>query len=198
MALLSNEIIGLILGGGKFGSREIEMTASILFFYSWIVPLESLWYLFARAFYAMKDTWMPFYFRLAGTAVNLAISYIFAYEIGPQAFSIGLLVAFLIQIALFVIGLKRKTAEFDLKQSGLIASKLMGCTTVMALLVLGVNNYLQQASWMVHYSERMQYLIRTLTGIGVGGVSYIGLTVVFKCADFSVLSRVVNRILKKS
>ncbi len=198
MAVLSHEIIGLILGGGKFGPKEIEMTASILYFYAWIVPLESLWYLFARAFYAMKDTWMPFYFRLAGTVINLTISYILAYEIGPQAFSIGLLVAFLIQISLFVIGLKRKVSEFDLKQAITMASKLIGCTAFMYLLVWAFNVYLQQAGWMMHYSERMQYLLRTVIGIGVGGVSYIGLTVIFKCADFSVLSRVMGRILKKN
>lgn len=197
MAVLSTEIIGLILGGGRFGPEEIKMTASILFFYSWIVPLESLWYLFARAFYAMKDTWAPFYFRLAGTAINLTLSYILAYRIGPSAFSIGLLVAFFIQIALFTFGLKRKVAEFDLKQAILISGKLLGCTLGMMVLVMLGNYYLQRAAWMLHYSDRMQYLLRTLIGIGIGGVSYIGLTVIFKCADFSVLTRVMNRILKK-
>lgn len=197
MAVLSTEIIGLILGGGQFGPDDIKMTASILFFYAWIVPLESLWYLFARAFYAMKDTWAPFYFRLAGTVINLTISYILAYRIGPSAFSIGLLVAFFIQIALFTFGLKRKVPEFDLKQAALISGKLLVCTAAMAVLVMIGNYYLQQASWMLSYSDRMQYLLRTMIGIGIGGVSYIGLTVIFKCADFSVLSRVVNRILKK-
>lgn len=197
MAVLSTEIIGLVLGGGRFGPEEIKMTASILFFYAWIVPLESLWYLFARAFYAMKDTWTPFYFRLAGTVINLVISYILAYRIGPTAFSIGLLVAFFIQIALFTFGLKRKVAEFDLKQASLISAKLIGCTVAMVLLVVAGNYYLQQAAWMMDYSDRMKYLLRTLAGIGIGGVSYIGLTVIFKCADFSVLTRVVARILKK-
>ncbi len=197
MAVLSTEIIGLILGGGQFGPDDIKMTASILFFYAWIVPLESLWYLFARAFYAMKDTWAPFYFRLAGTVINLTISYILAYRIGPAAFSIGLLVAFFIQIALFTFGLKRKVPEFDLKQAAFISGKLLACTAAMAVLVLIGNYYLQQAPWILSYSDRMQYLLRTLIGIGIGGVSYIGLTVVFKCADFSVLTRVVYRILKK-
>ena len=197
MAILSKEIIGLILGGGRFGAREIETTSSILFFYALIVPLESLWYLFARAFYAMKDTWRPFYYRLAGTVVNLTISYILAYRIGPSAFSIGLLIAFLIQIALFTIGLKRRVSEFDLKHAVTISIKLIGCTIGMIILVMAGNFYLEQSAWMVHYSERMRYLLRTLIGIGIGGISYIGLTIIFKCADFSVLSRVLERIIKK-
>ncbi|MBL7996510.1 murein biosynthesis integral membrane protein MurJ [bacterium] len=197
MAVLSTEIIGLILGGGRFGAGEIEVTASILFYYALIVPLESLWYLYARAFYAMKDTWTPFYYRLAGTVINLAISYVLAYKIGPSAFSIGLLVAFIIQIGLFTFGLKRKVAEFDLKHAATVSSKLFGCTAAMVILVILCNYYLQHAAWMQPYSGRMQYLLRTLSGIGIGGVSYIGLTVVFKCADFSVLTRVVERIFKK-
>jgi peptidoglycan biosynthesis protein MviN/MurJ (putative lipid II flippase) len=134
---------------------------------------------------------------LAGTVINLTLSYILAYRIGPSAFSIGLLVAFFIQIALFTFGLKKKVPEFDLKQAALITGKLLACTAAMVVLVVFCNLYLQQAGWMMYYSDRMQYLLRTLIGIGIGGISYISLTIIFKCADFSVLTRVVSRILKK-
>jgi putative peptidoglycan lipid II flippase len=197
MAVLSREIIGLILGGGKFVTGDIDMTSSILLFYALAVPLESLWYLFARAFYAMKNTWTPFWYRLLGTIINLTISYVFAYQIGPAAFSIGLLVAFTIQIILFVFGLKSRVPEFDLKSAWINSSKLAGCTLAMAVIVFVCNYLLKTNTWMMGHSDRIQYLLRTLIGMGIGAAVYFGLTLIFKCADFSVLNRVMGRILKK-
>jgi putative peptidoglycan lipid II flippase len=197
MAVLSREIIGLILGGGRFVAGDIDTTASILLFYAMVVPLESLWYLFARAFYAMKNTWTPFWYRFFGTIINLTISYVLAFRIGPSAFSIGLLVAFSIQIILFVIGLKSRVTEFDLKSAIANASKLLGCTLAMAFVVWTCNYFLRHNAWMTGHSERIQYLMRTLIGMGLGAGVYFLLTVIFKCADFSVLNRVMGRILKR-
>ncbi|NUM80660.1 murein biosynthesis integral membrane protein MurJ [bacterium] len=198
MAVLSNEIIGLVLGGGKFGIEQTNLTASILFFFAMVVPLESLWYLFARAFYAIKDTWTPFWFRLIGTAVNLSISYIFSQTMGPTAFSLGLLIAFSIQIILFVVGLKRKVPEFELRKPLMDAAKLLACSLLMAIAVMMVNYVLTNTEWMLSKSLRAQYLTRAGVGITIGVVVYLGLTVVFKCADFSVINRVLNRILKRT
>jgi putative peptidoglycan lipid II flippase len=197
MAILSPEIIGLILGGGKFRGEEITMTASILFFYALTVPLESLWYLFARGYYALKDTWTPFWFRLVGTLVNFTISYILAYLIGPSAFSLGILCGFSLQIVLFVAGLKRKVPEFDLKPALISMFKLSVCALIMAIAVWLLNEYLKTSLYLGSYSDRMQYLVRTVAGICTGAILYIAMTYVFRCADFSVLQRVTNRILRK-
>ena len=197
MAFLSEEIIGLVLGGGKFGSVETTMTASILFFYALAIPLESMWYLFARAFYALKDTWTPFWYRLIGTIINLGLSYYLAFKIGPSAFSIGILAAFSIQIVLFLTGLKQKVAEFDLRVALIILAKISFCAVIMGIAVFSVNAYLTQAAFMQDLSGRMQYLLRTSIGIASGILVYIPLTVVFKCADFTVFSRVLARILNR-
>lgn len=198
MAILSNEIIGLILGGGRFGQAEIEMTSGILFFYAMIVPLESLWYLFARAFYATKDTWTPFWYRLAGTVVNLFISVLLAPRLGPSAFSLGLLIAFSIQIVLFVFGLKRKVAEFDIRMALITAGKLLGCSLGMGVVVWASVTWMDDRPWILARTIRMQYLIKTLIGMGIGASVYFVLTIVFKCADFSVLGRVVDRVLGRN
>ncbi len=197
MAVLSHEIIGLVLGGGKFGRSEIDMTARILFFYALAVPLESLWYLFARAFYACQDTWTPFWYRLIGTVVNLSISYFFAASMGATSFSLGLFVGFFLQIILFTFGLKRRVPEFDLNSGLLGAAKLTACAMAMSVVVFFANDFLLSAPWMLTRSDRLQYLIRLLSGMGLGVGVYFSLTYIFKCADFSVFDRVLGRILKR-
>lgn len=197
MALLSEEIIGLVLSGGEFTSDDVRMTSSILFFYALAVPLESLWYLYARAYYALKDTWTPFWYRLAGTVINLGLSYFLAGTMGPASFSLGILVAFAIQIALFTFGLKHRVHEFDLSEVLRTTGKLAACTAAMGLLVWIVNAYLVRNDVLAAWSVRMQYLLRTAAGIGLGAASYLILTAIFRCADYSVVRRVLGRIIHR-
>lgn len=197
MAVLSYPIISLILGGGRFGAEAIEMTSSTLFFYALVVPLESLWYLFARAFYAIKDTWSPFWYRFIGTIINLGISYSLAQSMGPSAFSLGLLAAFLIQIVLFTFGLKRRVPEVDIQSATLTAGKLLACALAQGAVVWILVQWLPTLSFINQRAQRMQDLMVVGTSIVAGMIVYFTLTAVFKCADFSVLQRVLNRIMKK-
>lgn len=198
MAVLSHDIIGLILSGGEFTSGDVRMTSSILLFYALAVPFESLWYLYARAYYALKDTWTPFWYRFAGTVINLGISYGLADRLGPSSFSLGILVAFVIQIVLFTAGLKRRVPEFDLSQVLQTSARLSLCAAVMGLVVWGLNVMFDRSDLLASAGPRMVYLIRTFSGMAVGAVCYVGLTVIFKCADFAVLHRVMGRFAKRS
>ncbi len=196
MAILSKDIIGLILGGGKFGEPEIDLTASVLFFYALTVPLESLWYLYARAYYALKDTWTPFWFRLAGTVINLLISYFLSSSMGPAAFSLGLLCAFSLQIMMFTAGLKMKISEYNLKAILSVSLKMTACALIMAAFVFVFKEWLVYSSVITEYSQRIQYLISVSGGVILGFGVYITASVVLRCADFSVIKRVSGRIIK--
>jgi putative peptidoglycan lipid II flippase len=196
MAILSHDIVGLILGGGRFGEIEVNLTASVLFFYALTVPLESLWYLYARAYYALKDTWTPFWFRLAGTIINLLISYFLSPVLGVAAFSLGLLCAFSVQMVMFTIGLKMKIKEYDLKSVLMVSAKLMVCALIMTASVYAFKEWAYTSDFISGYSARMQYLFVVVTGIVLGFGVYVVLTMIFRCADFSVIRRVSGRIFK--
>jgi putative peptidoglycan lipid II flippase len=197
MSILSFDIIALVLGGGKFGVEGIAMTGMALAVFALVVPLESLWYLFARAYYAVKDTWTPFWFRLIGTAFNLALCYVLAARFGATAFSIGLLAAFLIQITLFVVGLKRKVPEFDIRAAAVNSIKLGLCALAMGAVVIGFLAAWDRFGWMAESSYRLIALARVGGGIMIGAIFYFALTMIFKCADFSVVERVWARVIKR-
>lgn len=197
MSILSFDIIALVLGGGKFGAEGIDMTGMALAVFALVVPLESLWYLFARAYYAIQDTWTPFWFRLIGTVLNLALCYVLATQFGATAFSIGLLAAFLIQIMLFVLGLKRKVPEFDLRTAAINSTKLGLCTLAMGAAVAGFLAIWDRFDWMAGSSYRWIALSRVVSGMAIGTILYFALTMMFKCADFSVIERVWARVMNK-
>ncbi len=93
MLLLSTEIIEIILKGGAFDEAAVALTASVLFFFILSIPVESLVHLFARGYYAHKNTITPMIFALAGYGSNIIFCITFAKVIGvialPIAFLIG-------------------------------------------------------------------------------------------------------------
>ncbi|MFC1656300.1 murein biosynthesis integral membrane protein MurJ, partial [Patescibacteria group bacterium] len=71
MLLLNKEIIEIILKGGAFGDSAVALTSSVLFFFILSIPIESVIHLFARGFYAHKNTLTPMIFALISTGINI-------------------------------------------------------------------------------------------------------------------------------
>jgi putative peptidoglycan lipid II flippase len=59
-------VIGLFLGGGRFGASEVTATAQLLAVLSLAIPAESFNHLLVRSFYALKDTWTPIFVSVPG------------------------------------------------------------------------------------------------------------------------------------
>ncbi|MBI5152344.1 murein biosynthesis integral membrane protein MurJ [Candidatus Peregrinibacteria bacterium] len=74
MIILRHEIVGLILKTGKFTSHDVALTAETLGILSIGLLAQSLIPLFARAFYAYKNTRTPLYIAIFGTILNVALS----------------------------------------------------------------------------------------------------------------------------
>ncbi|MFA6521629.1 MAG: murein biosynthesis integral membrane protein MurJ [Candidatus Gracilibacteria bacterium] len=72
---LSDLPIRILLGGGKFTDENILRTASVLSMFALSIPTESIIALLARAFYSLKNTWIPVVFSI----INLVVSFSFAY-----------------------------------------------------------------------------------------------------------------------
>lgn len=76
MIILRHEIVGLILKSGKFTTQDVALTAETLGILSIGLLAQSLIPLFARAFYAYKNTRTPLYIAIFGTILNVALSLI--------------------------------------------------------------------------------------------------------------------------
>lgn len=85
------EIIQFLLQRGEFSSSDTLFTASLLAFLSWAAFSQSLVPLFARAFYALQNTKVPFFVAL-GTLIlnvsfNLLLIFIFDWDVRALALS---------------------------------------------------------------------------------------------------------------
>jgi len=71
MFLLRAHIIRLVLGTGEFGWVETRLTAAVFGAFALGVFFQSLVPLFARAFYALKDTKTPMFIGIGAIVINI-------------------------------------------------------------------------------------------------------------------------------
>jgi putative peptidoglycan lipid II flippase len=94
MALLSYQLINLLLGGGKFDETAVAATSALLLVYTISIPLESVMHLLARSHFALKNTLRPSFIHVFTIGITMWSSAqmldkleLFAI---PVAFAIGL------------------------------------------------------------------------------------------------------------
>lgn len=95
MFLLRFHIIHLVLGTGEFGFAETRLTAAVFGAFALGVFFQSLVPLFARAFYALKDTKTPTLIGIAAVLSNvtmaLTLLWIFSFPNVIQGFLVSFL-----------------------------------------------------------------------------------------------------------
>lgn len=114
LAVISEPLIWILLGGGAFDREAVKVTASLLQVYAISIPLESLMHLLARAHYALKNTLRPSAIHIFAIGCSIALSAVLLPMIGlyalPVAFSAGFAVqSGLLGLSLFqLLKIKRK------------------------------------------------------------------------------------------
>ena len=95
MFLLRAHIIRLVLGTGEFGWQETRLTAAVFGAFALGVFFQSLVPLFARAFYALKDTKTPTLIGLVAIGSNVALALTLLWIFSFPNFIQGFFVSFL-------------------------------------------------------------------------------------------------------
>lgn len=92
MILLRAQIIRLILGSGQFAWNDTTITAQALGFFALSLLPQALSPLFARAFFAVKDTRTPMFMAIISTIIGIMFAYLLAprYGVGGLALAFGI------------------------------------------------------------------------------------------------------------
>lgn len=106
-------LVALLLGGGAFDKEAVARTALTLGFFCLSIPTESLSHLFARAFYATKNTTIPVAFSVVSLLVAGSSAYLLLGRFGiiglPLGFFLG---SFVKTLGLWLLFLKRIDRDF--------------------------------------------------------------------------------------
>jgi putative peptidoglycan lipid II flippase len=185
MLLLSTEIIEIILKGGVFDEAAVTLTASVLFFFIFSIPVESLVHLFARGYYAYKNTITPMIFALAGYGTNIIFCLVFAKIIGVIALPIAFLIGSCVQLGLLIIFIKNKLPYFGTRSFVIKFLKILTASIIMGIAVIII-------PWFLSTSFLTLQMIRVI----VGTCLYLGITYMFHCPELAFLGHIITKLKK--
>ncbi len=136
MLIMNREIIEIILKGGVFDEAAVTLTSTVLVFFVLSIPVESAVHIFARGYYAYKNTLTPMSFSLIGYAINIGFCIIAAKFIGVAAISIAFLIGTSIQLILLAAFFSKKLKGFKWRKFGLKLIKIALASGLMGLAVI--------------------------------------------------------------
>jgi putative peptidoglycan lipid II flippase len=106
--VLGQFIVGLLLGGGRFGPDEVVRTARLLAFFALAIPGENAIHLLVRAFYALKDTWTPILISIPGLGLTWFLSTALIPSLNVNALGIAYAISITAQALILWLLLHRK------------------------------------------------------------------------------------------
>ncbi len=184
---LSKPVVELILSGGIFDQNSINTTAIILYFFAISIPFESLSHIFARAFYALKNTKTPMLINISSMTLMALITIYIAPIKGIEWFSIAFSIGFIFYITLSIFLLKKHLQGFKIKDFSLSTLKTLLSSLIMTIVVLNLDildTYLGSRAL-------------TLVKISMGAGTYLLVAYLVKSPELESVKFVIDRIIKK-
>jgi putative peptidoglycan lipid II flippase len=133
--LLRAQIVRVVLGSGQFDWSDTILTANTLAFFSLSLFAQSLIPLFARVYYAMKDTWTPFIAGVFGSAATIAFAWYLKDLMGIAGLALAFSIGAIVQLSLLWLILRfriRTLHEFNIIKS---LAKISAAALIMTLIV---------------------------------------------------------------
>ncbi|OQB06333.1 MAG: putative peptidoglycan biosynthesis protein MurJ [bacterium ADurb.Bin212] len=168
--LLRAQIIRLVLGAGYFAWADTTATAATLGYFSLSLLPQGLIPLFARAFYATKDTKTPMYIGLVSTAMGI----LFAVLLTPTYSVAGLAMAFgvssLLNAMLLYIGLQRISCYKPDKKILVSFIKILTISLIMAIVLQFSKHFIDD---YVNMSTFFGVLTQSISAFIIAVLSYV-------------------------
>lgn len=101
-------VIGILLGGGRFGPDQIAATASLLAYFAISIPAESFIHLLVRAFYALKDTWTPIFISVPGLVLIWLLARALMPALGINALGLSYAISASLEAIILFLLLRRR------------------------------------------------------------------------------------------
>lgn len=185
--LLSTTSIDLILSGGEFNQKSIDLTALILFYFAASIPLESLSHILSRAFYAVKDTKTPMFIYLGTTAITAFCTIYLAPKYGIEWFSIGFTLGYLFYVIANTILLKKHLIGFQRKKFFISLLKITISSGIMAIAIMAAEPL----------KNILPSKIADVSIITIGASIFFAASYLLKCEEIHSIKFIMAKLTKK-
>lgn len=192
--LLRAQIVRLALGAGAFNWDDTLRTATVMGIFTASMIFQSLVPLFARAFYALQDTWTPLIAGLVSEAFNLTLAIVLRPIFGITGLAISFSTAAALNLLLLWLLLYFRKGSFGRGDLAISIAK----TGAASLALLGFG-------WLARQGLGTLFPLRTfwevfaqaLGTIIVGGSAFIAVAALLKSRELQEFHVAARRKLLK-
>lgn len=187
-------VVRLIYGAYEFDWQATVLTGKVLAVFALSIFAQALFYLVARAFYALHDTKTPLIVSALSTIgmVGLGMAFILYFQLGITSLAAAYTIAGIFQVIILLIVLDRKTGGFDKKTVFLSLIKIFGAAFFTGFALYIPIKLLDQL--VFDTTKTINLLL--LTGISsIAGLSlYVFLTWVFNVKEATTFLLLFKRL----
>lgn len=127
-----------LLEGGAFDASATEFVYSTLQFFTLGLVVQSVLEVAARAFYADKNTLIPFITSSIGAAVTIAGAYLLSAGIGVGGLALAYSLGITIEVSINLLLLRRRWQGIEENSLFVTAFKAVAASLVMAAVIIGI------------------------------------------------------------
>jgi len=200
MAVLAQPIIYVLLGIGRYDAHAVSWTATTLAYQSVGLLFIATSRIVAQCLYAMKDYRTPAYAALFGMIVNVGLSLLLMWHIGPDGTILGTRGIALANGLSSLAGLGFLSFRLSRRLQNPPFARVLGAWFSMglaaALMGLGTWWAARQLS-LFQFRGAWQTSLRLFPLIGVAAGVYYGLLLLLRVAEAQDLTRLALRKLRR-
>ncbi|EQK43647.1 integral membrane protein MviN [[Clostridium] bifermentans ATCC 638] len=191
--VLATPVVRILFERGAFDDRSTVLTATALVFYSVGMVGFGLRDILGKVFYSLKDTKTPMINGMIAVALNIVLNIILVKVMGHRGLALATSLSAIICIILFFRSLKKKIGYYG--QDKIRATFIK---TLIASLVMGVVTYfVYKFLFGMLGLGFIQEAISLGAAVGMGGVVYFALIIVFKVEEVDMAIDMIKKKLKK-
>jgi putative peptidoglycan lipid II flippase len=200
--LLRYEVTSVLLQTGKFGLKEVELTASTIALFCFGIPFQTLVPLLSRAFFAIHNTITPVIINVLSTGINIALAlwlirmpqFFSVFKIDGDKRILGLPLAYalasIINVLLLWVFLGRKIGPIEYRKIALAIFKFL-----VAGFALGISLFLSR-NFLYQYLDQSKIahllIIGLISGI-IGVLVYLLASYLLKIGEIKSIMKVFKR-----
>lgn len=176
-------LIRMLLERGEFSARSTALTSSALAFYAFGLIGHSVVEIVTRAFYSLHDTRTPVGIGIGAMGLNVTLSLLLIAPMAHAGLALANTLATLVEMVLLCWFLSRRLQGLGWRELGRTAARAGVAAAVMAIPL-----------WVMARSLTDAPVIALgLSGLAVGGVTYLLAAMLLKMPEVSFLRRAVTR-----
>ncbi len=148
MLIFDEPIIKLIFERGNFTHEDTLLTSKVLFYYAIGIAAFSIKEFFIRICYAYKNTRLPLYITISGTAFSILFSVILKEFIGVNGIALGLSLSEILSLLIFIYFIKKaKYISYENNIADLIKIIIVNITSIIIILIVKSFIYLPNSTF---------------------------------------------------